>query len=729
MADGRRQSAIVASVGRNIPPDPSGRYRLERIDRASLVDYAAYADCFVLSEPGGGLLSLESLRDVEVPTLLYDTTADPTVAERATQLGVTEYVAGRTDDRGLHDRIAAVVGIGTSQTRRGQSKVVGQHAPAIKAISEAKQALRSADDVEAIAEIAVETAETAAAVDSVGVQLLEDGEPIVTVATGDDQANHRDFITIDQETMASVLERGDVVLGDGSGVSPHHATATIPIGDRGVMSVESQRGPIGGPARRLLSALATDVESALGRLDRCVELHHHEEIHGTTDQFAFVVDDGRIELLTRALAERFGIDADRMVGSQTEALFACDLWERYRSEISEETATFETAIRTNGGMYPVTVELSTRESSPLSNELLGLVQERTERTSHRNDPTTANRFRHLFDQLPDAVVDVEFRENVPFVRGVNRAFEETFGYDESNVLDESLADLIVPERPNAETGAIDEALIQRSHDAAEVERMTAEGKRTFLFRGFSYRDDGGNQRGFGIYTDITDRLEQERRLHVLHRVLRHNLRNEITAITGYANILAKNASSQEHREFAKNIYEQATDVSKLGEQVRRIEQALDVDRQQVALDPEPLVTEITEWFQSTCPQATIHVSVDIDGKILADELLKIAIENLVENAIQHHPDNATVEIQLGAVDETWFDITIRDDGPGIPERERAVVGGDRDITQLDHSMGLGLWVSRWVVRGVDGQLLFGEQEGGSEVTLRLRRPDGAAAIE
>jgi signal transduction histidine kinase len=163
-------------------------------------------------------------------------------------------------------------------------------------------------------------------------------------------------------------------------------------------------------------------------------------------------------------------------------------------------------------------------------------------------------------------------------------------------------------------------------------------------------------------------------------------------------------------------------VSKLGEQVRRIQQALDIDRQWVALDPEPLVIDLAERFRSNHPEATIRVSSDDPGAVVADELLKIAIENLIENAVEHHPGTATVDIEL-TVDGGWVDITVADDGPGIPERERAVVSGTREITQLDHSVGLGLWLSRWIVSGVDGRLLFGDCERGSEVTLRLRRAD------
>ena len=341
----------------------------------------------------------------------------------------------------------------------------------------------------------------------------------------------------------------------------------------------------------------------------------------------------------------------------------------------------------------------------------------------RDGSANPDRYRHLFEQLPDAVVDVEFRDGEPIVRDVNDAFERVFGYDASDALGASLNDLIVPDEHRPKAAEIDAAMIEQRFRTAKVERETATDRRTFLFGGFSYPAEG-SERAFGVYTDITDRLEQEQRLRVLHRVLRHNLRNEMTVITGYAELLAKHGPDPEYRSFAERIHEKASEVSKLGEQVRRIEQALDVDRQRVALDPEPLVRSIAERFRAQSPGTTIRVSADSTAEVIADELLETAIENLVENAIEHHPDDPTVEIRLSSVGETWLDIAVSDDGPGIPDREREIVSGDREITQLDHSRGLGLWVSRWVARGVDGRLLFGDTETGAEVTLRLRLADG-----
>lgn len=688
MDDWQDSPAIAAYVGRGQLLDTEGRVRPEHVDSDFVVDYAAYADCVVLEEPGGGLRALESLSRANVPTVLYDRTDDPAVATEAMRLGVTEYVTDRTLGREtLSDRIIRVLEREDITTDTRESM-----APATNGTASEKK---------------TPSFRTAVA------RLLGIG---------------REYLNLDT---------GAVAVTDGS-------TYTITVGDQITPGIET-------PLSETICRVTVRTDPPMMLPDTAWG-PPTDELADTFARFgSYIGDDFALDGGRRGTIW-FGSERSRPAFSPNERAFFRLLVRHLRIEIGGfETDESEPAAQSalTGGTLASDGggDAGTDNSLSLPGTVDGLIAGSAEgiddsgysgrrAPSLRSDvpePATGgdrigmavsnDRFRHLFDQLPDAVADVEFRDGKPIVRGVNEAFETVFGYDEAVAIDTPLNDLIVPDEHASRARYLDEQAIQSGYETAEVERETADGRRTFLFRGFSYRHDG-TERGFGIYTDITDRLEQEQRLRVLHRVLRHNLRNEMTVITGYADMLAEEGSSQESRAFAERIYEEATDVSKLGEQVRRIEQALDVDRQRVAIDPEPLARSIAERFRKRHPEAAIQVSMDGCAEIVADELLETAIENLVENAIEHHSGVPTVDIQLSPVDDERFDIAVRDDGPGIPERERAIVSGDREITQLDHSRGLGLWVSQWVVRGVDGRLLFGDCKTGAEVILRLQRADG-----
>ena len=688
--DPQGTAVVVAHAAGDDLFDPEGRVRLERVDSSAVVDYAAYADCVLLEVPGGGLNALESLRASTVPAVLYDRTADPAVAAEATRLGVCEYVTPRAlRGQSLTDLIVEVV----ERNRRTAEEESLPPSTDLEGARDRRSALpeteRDPDEASPSRETVERLLETGC--ECFGLDLgafaVTDGETY-TVVAGDEDVRGTTIPfskTICRTTVRTdaPLELPDTAWGPpADDLTEPFTTLGSYIGD-GLALEDGWYGTIWFGSERVRSSFSPD-ERALFRLfvrllragSAVTEVLEDVPAGAPSWNGGSLASDGSGDVLTDDASPlpRASVGSDGVDGAARTLL----------SLLSAEPATADG-----------TDELANR------------------------------RFRHFFDRLPDPVVDIEFRDGTPIVRGINDAFEAQFGHEESSAAGRPLADLIVPEDRSADTERLEEHAIRRGYGTAEVERQTVDGRRTFLFRGFSYRQDADDIKyGFGIYTDITDQLEQKRRLRVLHRVLRHNLRNEMTVIIGYADMLAEEGENPEYRALAERIYEEAIDVSKLGEQVRRIEQALDVDRQQVALDPEPLARSIADEFRDRHPAATIRVAVGESVEVIADELLETAIGNLLENAIEHHPDVPTVDVELVPADEEYFDITVRDDGPGIPERERAIVGGDREITQLDHSRGLGLWVSQWVARGVGGQLLFGDCETGAEVTLRLRRADG-----
>ncbi|OYR59432.1 response regulator [Halorubrum halodurans] len=115
------------------------------------------------------------------------------------------------------------------------------------------------------------------------------------------------------------------------------------------------------------------------------------------------------------------------------------------------------------------------------------------------------RFQLLFERLTQPTVEVEYEDDEPIVRRINPAFEAVFGYEASEIVDDSLDAYIVP--PGGEEGA---SRINRRVQAGgglesvEVVRRTATDDREFLLQNAVYDDGSG---GFAIYTDVTDRRE------------------------------------------------------------------------------------------------------------------------------------------------------------------------------------------------------------------------------
>lgn len=72
--------------------------------------------------------------------------------------------------------------------------------------------------------------------------------------------------------------------------------------------------------------------------------------------------------------------------------------------------------------------------------------------------------------------------------------------------------------------------------------------------------------------------------------------------------------------------------------------------------------------------------------------------------------------------DTGIEVSVTDDGPGIPETEYSPIvnGGE---TALDHASSLGLWLVNWGVQSLGGEVAIDTTGNGSTVTLSV--PDMA----
>lgn len=366
----------------------------------------------------------------------------------------------------------------------------------------------------------------------------------------------------------------------------------------------------------------------------------------------------------------------------------------------------------------------------------------------------SNRFQHLIEHIQDAVVEFEFVDGEPIVRGINPAFVEVFGYESDDVVGRSLNECIVPPWLEAEATTLDDRTTAGKVNYRHVRRETADGVRDFLYRGIPYRttSDGGpadvtsaddravnggsadgalfgdGRRGFAVYTDLTEDRRNRSRVHVLNRVLRHNLRNKVTLVAGSVEGLLEelddDALDPTARMLAENV---EVGVDELRTLTREASDLYRIANASVPEDPRvdcvPLARTVSGRYGQEYPHASIDLDVPERLRVAATDRLEIALESVVENAIVHNPsDEPRVWLEGRHKSAEWCTIAVADDGPGIPPVEREVITGESEITELHHGSGLGLWLVKWTVETFGGEVTFDRSHaGGSRVQLRLRR--------
>jgi len=223
-----------------------------------------------------------------------------------------------------------------------------------------------------------------------------------------------------------------------------------------------------------------------------------------------------------------------------------------------------------------------------------------------------------------------------------------------------------------------------------------------------------------------------RRLNVLNRVLRHDIRNKVNVIHGNADLVA--AGTGETETAAETIRQQADRMFQLSEYAREL---------QAVLDQEEINTEVIDVGTTIAAKAmrlgrdhgyvTIHQDVAEEAWADVSPFVDSAIENLLANAVEHNDDSTSPTVWVDvAVEGDVVTVRIADDGPGIPPEEVDVLQRGRE-TSLEHASGLGLWLVHWIVTESGGSVSFEEREPrGSVVELTLPRaepPDSTDPIE
>ncbi len=223
----------------------------------------------------------------------------------------------------------------------------------------------------------------------------------------------------------------------------------------------------------------------------------------------------------------------------------------------------------------------------------------------------------------------------------------------------------------------------------------------------------------GMARDATERRRRQQLNQVLNRVLRHNLRNDVGVMKGYAETLAVHLAEEEDRELAERIQRTADKLLELSDTARRLEDHMERSPDLEPMDVVPVVEDAIGQLREQYP--SVSVSADLPQEAVAETApqLRTALWELLDNAARHAGEAPTVEISATR-GEQWVTITVADDGPGLPSDERVVLATGEE-TPLVHGGGLGLWLVRWVVSTLDGEMSVPANVDGGRVVVSLPR--------
>ncbi|MDI6591588.1 MAG: HAMP domain-containing sensor histidine kinase [Patescibacteria group bacterium] len=152
--------------------------------------------------------------------------------------------------------------------------------------------------------------------------------------------------------------------------------------------------------------------------------------------------------------------------------------------------------------------------------------------------------------------------------------------------------------------------------------------------------------------------------------------------------------------------------------VSRIETAtLPLKKKEISL--EDLIKELIKDFEPFAKASNVEIRFKPQEnlpKILADpSQLKLAIENLLDNAIRYIKDKGKVEISLEKRKKNLY-FEIKDNGVGIPKEDQKYIfqkffRSENVLRYQTQGSGLGLYITKSIVERSGGKIGFKSEEG------------------
>jgi PAS domain S-box-containing protein len=450
----------------------------------------------------------------------------------------------------------------------------------------------------------------------------------------------------------------------------------------------------------------------------------------TQDKIAVVDGDGTYEYVNAAAERILGYTDEELLGKNAFEFVHPDdvetVRERFNEAIESEAkhtdvvATYRHRAR-DGSWVWLESNMSNLTDSVLGGYIISSreVTDRVEAQRERRQTETRLR------ELANTTTDVLWMGNRDWTEVLfcNPAYEHIFGMPvaELEADPNRLLDAIHPEdRPAVE------AAMERLSNGEQVDmeyrvNPTRGYDRWVWSQGEPITDDGEVVRIVGFVRDITHRRRRERQLAVMDNLLRHNLRNQMNAILGHADLIEETASD-ETSEMVAVIRRASEKLLETADKQREIVEFLRRTTNPQPVDLSASVRDAVETMRERYPEGTIRDEVPADLTVTAVAEIDASVRELIENAIRHcgHGNPlVTVDARIESEEAT---LVVTDNCQPLPEYDHRVLTGHHEMDAVYHSSGCGLWLVYWTVDLSNGRVAYEyDADQGNVVRVTLPR--------
>ncbi len=358
---------------------------------------------------------------------------------------------------------------------------------------------------------------------------------------------------------------------------------------------------------------------------------------------------------------------------------------------------------------PIDVEVRLNRID-LSNEVYvqAIVRDLTEQKKAQEKLRRSEQlFRKLFLKAPGAMIMVDKQNKVQMV---NQSFEDLFGYSQKELMGKDIDQIIVSEDEYDKVPKMPGLDFPEGKFYSDVTRYTKDGRKLDLLLGAIpvYLDDNPIA-GFGIYVDITEQKEYERKLkqsldekQVLLEEIHHRVKNNLAIISGLLQLQAFESDDETTKAVLNDSQLRIQSMAIVHEMLYKSENFIDISF-------ETYVNKLIETMKHTLPFDHQHIDIEVDATDVSMDINQaipcaILVNELITNAYKHaFKGRKSGKIWISLTEtEDQIAVEVGDNGIGLP-----------DDFSLEDQTSIGMNLVQNLTRQLKGELDIDKRDGTS----------------